>query len=185
MYSSKIIYVLVALFLLCCKRPIDVDQQQKATSYRPASEQRAERPKRPKKREAVTAKNNSPIVQMTERGGVYEIPIKINGVEMNIIFDTGASSISISLLEAQFLAKQGKIDEDDILGSQYFQDATGNISEGMAINLKTVQIANRILYDVEATVVDNLDAPLLLGQSALSQFGEVYINYNNKTIRFE
>ena len=35
-----------------------------------------------------------------------------------------------------------------------------------------------------AFVVDNIQAPLLLGQTALSKFGKVTINYNNNTIEF-
>lgn len=124
-------------------------------------------------------------VKMTKRNGVYEVPIKINDVNMNIIFDTGASSISISETEALFLLKQGKITKEDILGKQNFQDATGNISEGTIINLQSVQIGDRKIYNVKASVIPNMNAPLLLGQSALSKFGKLTIDYNTNTIRFE
>jgi len=33
-------------------------------------------------------------------------------------------------------------------------------------------------------VVDNIQAPLLLGQTALIKFGKVTIDYNNNTIEF-
>ena|SRR5690554_7608019 len=127
----------------------------------------------------------SNIVKMIPNGGVYYIPIQINDVNMNIIFDTGASSISISETEAIFLIKQGKITEEDILGKIQFQDATGNISEGTRINLKKVKIGNKIIYDVEASVVHNLEAPLLLGQTALSKFGKLTIDYNKNEIIFD
>ena len=41
-----------------------------------------------------------------------------------------------------------------------------------------------LLHNVEANVVDNIQAPLLLGQTALSKFGKVTIDYNNNTIEF-
>lgn len=128
---------------------------------------------------------NDNNVKMTPMGGVYEIPIKINGINMDIIFDTGASNISISETEVLFLWKQGKLDENDILGSMQFKDATGKISEGTIINLRNVQIGNRVINDVEASVVHNSQAPLLLGQSALARFGKVTIDYNENILSFE
>lgn len=124
-------------------------------------------------------------VKMISEGGVYFIPIEINDIGMRIIFDTGASSISISETEAIFLWKQGKITESDILGSVQFQDATGSISEGTRINLNKVKIGSKTIYNVEASVVHNLEAPLLLGQSALSKFGKLTIDYNRNEIIFE
>lgn len=127
----------------------------------------------------------SNTVEMNYSNGVYEVPIEINGTPMNFIFDTGASSISISATEVMFMYKQGTITDEDILGSLYFQDATGSISEGTEINLKSVKIGNKKIYNVKASVVHNMNAPLLLGQSALSQFGKVTIDYNSKNISFE
>ena len=64
-------------------------------------------------------------IKMQKFGGVYHIPVVINGTEMFFIFDTGASSISISNTEAYFLYKQGKLTKDDIVGEQDFIDANG------------------------------------------------------------
>ncbi len=133
-------------------------------------------------RQRVTPKANA--VKMTENGGVYTIPIEINNVGMDIIFDTGASSISISETEVFFLIKQGKITEEDFLGSMRFKDATGSISEGTRINLKKIKIGNREIQNVEASVVHNMAAPLLLGQSALSKFGKLTIDYKKNEIIF-
>ena len=83
------------------------------------------------------------------------------------------------------MVRQGQITEEDILGQQQFQDATGGISVGTIIRLKTVEIGGIVLHNVEANVVDNIQAPLLLGQTALSKFGKVTINYNDNTIEFK
>ena len=48
-----------------------------------------------------------------------------------------------------------------------------------------MEIGGRVLNNVQATVVDNIEAPLLLGQSALAQFGRVSIDYNSNTIEFD
>jgi aspartyl protease family protein len=121
---------------------------------------------------------------MREKSGVYFVPIKINGIDMEFVFDTGASSISISETEAMFLWKQGKLRENDIHENIQFIDANGDISDGTRINLGEVQIGDVIVNDVEASVVHNQQAPLLFGQSAMNRFGKITIDYNNNTISF-
>lgn len=123
-------------------------------------------------------------VSMRKEGGVYLVPVIVNGLNLDFIFDTGASSISLSSAEATVMLKQGQITEEDIIGQQQFQDATGGVSVGTIVLLRTVQIGDIILENVEANVVDNIQAPLLLGQTALAKFGKVTIDYNNNTIEF-
>jgi aspartyl protease family protein len=125
------------------------------------------------------------VVKIRKADGVWEIPTEINGVQMYFVFDTGAGLISISDAEALFLIKQGSLTRDDILGSANFYDANGDISEGTIINLKSVRIGSRLLENVEASVVHNLKAPLLMGQSALEKFGKISIDYGREEITFE
>lgn len=125
------------------------------------------------------------VVKMRKEYGVYHIPCKINGMEMEFIFDTGASDITMSLTEALFLYKQGKLTDDDFTGTQQYQVADGSIHEGTIVRLRTVKIGNRMLNNIQASIMDNLEAPLLLGQSALSKFGKVSIDYNRNEITFE
>lgn len=169
-----VIWVLI-LGLLSCKRP---NRRGNTDSL-----------SRPQTKEINTSSIRQRLtgseIKMVNENGIYKIPIDINGVSMNFIFDTGASTISISETEALYLIKQGRILEDDILGSVYFQDATGKISEGTQINLRSVKIGNNEVFNVKASVVHNLQAPLLLGQSALSRFGKVTIDYNKNIISFE
>jgi len=124
-------------------------------------------------------------VKMVKINGVFEIPTEIDGIPMHFIFDTGASTISISSTEASFLFKQGKLTKEDIRGTANFSDANGDISEGTIIILKTVKIGDRILYNIDASVVENLNAPLLFGQSALGKFGKISIDNIRGEITFE
>ena len=123
-------------------------------------------------------------VNMRKEGGVYHVPVTVNGLNLDFVFDTGASSISLSAAEATVMARQGKITEDDIVGQAQFSDANGDISVGTVVTLRTVQIGDITLHNVEASVVDNIQAPLLFGQSALAKFGKVTIDYNKNTIEF-
>ena len=128
--------------------------------------------------------NQSTRIKMVKKSGVYYVPIKINDTDMEFIFDTGASDIVISAVEALFLYKQGKLTNEDVLGTARYQIADGSISEGTVVNLKTVQLGDKTLYNVKASVVHKMEAPLLLGQSALSQFGKISINYKENYIEF-
>ena len=72
--------------------------------------------------------------------GLYYVPIRVNGQELKFIFDTGASSICISSLEANLLLKQGQISKDDILGDVQSSIADGSIVHATHINLREVEL---------------------------------------------
>jgi len=127
----------------------------------------------------------SNIIKMEKRNGVYYIPVLINDVKMKFIFDTGASDITISVTEAEFLIKQGTLTKEDVIGTANYSDANGDVNEGTVINLKTVQLGNKVLHNIRASIVHNDRAPLLLGQSALEKFGKVSIDYKKGIIILE
>lgn len=154
-----------------------LDKQNKASSQNQSiSSKRTDTPQNYK------GKN---VVKMIDEHGVKYIKVEINGIRLKFVFDTGASSISISSAEATVLYKQGTLRDEDILDVQLFQDATGNISVGTLINLRTVKIGNKTLDNVQAVVVDNDHAPLLLGQTALEKFGKISIDNKRNEITFE
>jgi len=121
-------------------------------------------------------------IEMRNENGVCYVPVKINGVDMEFIFDTGASIVSLSMVEAGFLYKQGKLTNEDIEGEGQFVDATGRVSTNAIINLRNVTIGDITIYDVKASVSENQEAPLLLGQTVLSRFGKVTIDYDHNRI---
>lgn len=132
-----------------------------------------------------TAEGPRTTVHMQKVDGVYKIPVKVDGSDMDFIFDTGAGMISISNVEASYLYKAGKLKDTDIVGQANFMDATGNISPGTIVILREISIGNRTIHDVRASVVNNAQAPLLFGQSALEKFGKISIDYAEGTISFE
>ena len=132
----------------------------------------------PEKEEAVTE-----IAVKRNPGGTFEIPCDINGLALQMIFDTGASDVTISSVEANFMFKNGYLSEKDIKGKRYYQVANGQINEGTVITLREVKIGDAVLHNVDASVVKSQKAPLLLGQSAMERFGTITIdNQNNKLI---
>lgn len=121
-------------------------------------------------------------VPYTKKGGITQVKCEVNGLPLHFIFDTGASTISISSIEALFMLKNEYLSEKDIVGSSYYSDANGEISEGTVINLKEVKIGDAIINNVRASVVHNQKAPLLLGQSAFQKFGKMEIDNDKKVV---
>lgn len=152
------------------------------TSKKPAGSK--ELPIYSKSKVKESRQQGATTVRMRKEGGVYVVPLKINGQELDFIFDTGASAIAISSLEATILYKNGRLTEDDFVGEGQFLDASGNVSTATFINLREVQIGNRKVQDVQAIVVENAAAPVLLGQSALEKFGSFNIDYENLSVTF-
>lgn len=122
------------------------------------------------------------VVQMTRSNGVSVIPCKVNGLNLNFIYDTGASDVSLSLTEAGFMLKNGYLAESDFVGTQHYSDANGDIEEGVVINLRSIIIGGLLIKNVQATIVKNTKAPLLLGQSALSKLGIVQQDFVKNTL---
>lgn len=114
-------------------------------------------------------------------GGTYEIPCTINGLPLKFILDTGASDVTISNVEANFMLKNNYLNEKDFKGSRKYITADGDITEGSVICLKEVLVGDIKIKNIEACVVKNQKAPLLLGQTVLERFGKITID-NEKSM---
>lgn len=122
-------------------------------------------------------------VPFTKEGNVCKVKCIINNLPLHFIFDTGASDVSISSVEATFMLKNDYLAVSDIIGRQNYMTADGNITEGTVINLRDVKLGNIHLNDIKASVVKNQSAPLLLGQSVFSKLGKIEIDNDNKVLR--
>ncbi len=119
---------------------------------------------------------------MEKKNGVYFVPCTVNGLNLKFIFDTGAGDVSISLSEAVFMIKNGYMKEEDLIGTEYYRIANGEVAEGTKILIRKLEIGNKTLFNVEASIVHTLSAPLLLGQSAIQRFGKFSIDYSTNTL---
>ena len=99
------------------------------------------------------------------------------------MFDTGASDVTISMVEATFMMKNGYLSKNDVVGSQRYMDANGDVSVGTVLNIKNVNFGGLELNNIRASVVRNQKAPLLLGQSILSRLGKIEIDNAQKVIK--
>lgn len=115
-------------------------------------------------------------------GGLHEIACIVNGIPLNFIYDSGASTVTISSIEAKFMMKNGQIKDADIVGKRNYTMASGEIAEGTQIILRSIKIGELELKNIQATVMPHQKAPLLLGQSALSKLGKIEIDNTNSTM---
>ncbi|MBQ7812073.1 MAG: TIGR02281 family clan AA aspartic protease [Bacteroidales bacterium] len=116
-------------------------------------------------------------------GGTYEVACSVNGLPLKMIFDTGASDVTISSVEASFMLKNGYLTDNDVKGKTRYMTASGDIHEGTVLKLKEVKLGDAVLKNIEASVVHSQKAPLLLGQSVLEKFGTITIdNVNSKLL---
>lgn len=115
-------------------------------------------------------------IQMENDGGVYKMPCVVNGVKMKFIFDTGASKVCMSQSMAQFLLDGKYMSYDDIKGVGQSMVADGTVVNHALIVLRDIEIAGMHLHDIEATIIEGQNAPLLLGQSAIQELGKITID---------
>ena len=122
-------------------------------------------------------------VPFMKEAGVCKVKCKINGLPLHFVFDTGASDVTISMVEATFMMKNDYLTDRDVVGNQHYMDANGDVSVGTIINLKEVTFGEHSLSNVRASVVRNQKAPLLLGQSVLGRLGKIEIDNSKNVIK--
>lgn len=131
--------------------------------------------------ETITLKATS--ISFTRENGICKVPCSVNSLPLHFVFDTGASDVSISSVEANFMLKNGYLSQSDLGGKEYFSTASGEISEGTKIRLNEVNFGGLKLKNIKASVVKNQTAPLLLGQSVLQRLGTIEIDNVNNVLK--
>lgn len=125
-------------------------------------------------------------IPFQNKNGVKYVQVAINGINLDMIFDTGCSDALISVAEANYLYQTGSLTEADILGTTTQMVADGRMVDNMVVNLREVVIGGRIMCtDVQATVSASIDAPLLLGNAVLDRLATIEIDNQRQTINFK
>lgn len=122
-------------------------------------------------------------VPFTASNGVTKVDCTINGLPLNFIFDTGASDVTISQTEANFMFKNGYLSQRDIVGKERYQTADGNVSVGTVFVLNHINFGGLELTGVRASVVGSQKAPLLLGQTVLKRLGKIEIDNERRVLK--
>jgi TPR repeat protein len=135
-----------------------------------------------KPREATTKRKetgNSEGADMVMENGVLKVPVQINGaISLKFVVDSGASDVQIPKDVFLTLIRAETIKESDYRPGKTFVLANGSKVKSDRFILRSMKVGESTYLDVEASV-GGFDAPLLLGQSFLSKFGEWKIDNKN------
>ena len=130
--------------------------------------------------------------------GTYRFDCTVNGIGMKMLFDTGASSVSLSLTTAKYLIENGYLEVRDIKGHSYSQIADGSTVPKLNaiindIGIGSVHIKNVSSGDVGYSIVrkKTLDGPRLTIEKTnyteadlqkLSEDANIFINTGNYSV---
>lgn len=110
-------------------------------------------------------------IPLIKKGGVYEIPVEINGViTLNFVLDTGASEVNIPTDVALTLYRAGTIRDADFLPGKTYSLADGSKVNSSRFVLRSLKIGQRRIANVAASI-GSVSSSLLLGQSFLEKLG--------------
>jgi clan AA aspartic protease (TIGR02281 family) len=121
---------------------------------------------------AAPAPANTPTttVPMKKDGGVYVVPVSINGtIIVDCIVDSGASDVNIPADAFEDMVRHGLIDDSDYLGTRVYTLANGASERGRIVRIRALKVGNIVVHDVTASVGAD-DSTALLGQSFLERF---------------
>jgi aspartyl protease family protein len=113
---------------------------------------------------AGTGASGNRIVLAAGNGGHFFTLGQINGKSTQMVIDTGATTVAMSVNEATRLGV-------DFKSGQPIQMSTANgITQGWLIKLSAVRVGDVVVHDVDAAVTSGSMNVVLLGNSFLTHF---------------
>lgn len=102
--------------------------------------------------------------------GHYYARVKVNGVSVNFMVDTGASDIVLSTRDAERIG----VDFERLIFLGEAETANG-IVRTARVNLETVELGEIVDYNLSASITDGETDSSLLGMAYLSRFSRIEI----------
>jgi clan AA aspartic protease (TIGR02281 family) len=116
-------------------------------------------------------------VQLDKRGSSYYVPVRINDtITIPFLLDTGAGDLVIPEDVARTLIRAGALKSGDFIGKRSYQIANGSEEVSPLVRIREVRVGDHAVRNVTAGITPSNGEPLL-GQSFLSKFGAVTIDY--------
>lgn len=112
-------------------------------------------------------------IQLGESGGIYTVPVQINGsVTSQFLVDPGSAVVVIPRSILRSLVLNGTVTDRDIVGASIAELADSTLYEAVHVRLRELKVGDVILHDVVAAVSPALTQPLL-GQTFLGRFASI------------
>jgi len=108
-------------------------------------------------------------IPLEKEGGVYKVPVRINGViTLRFILDSGASEVVIPSDVAQTLFRANTIQETDFLPGKTYSLADGSELKSPRFVIRELEIGGVKINNVPGSIAPR-SGDLLLGQSVLEK----------------
>lgn len=133
------------------------------------------------------AQNQKIAVPFTiDTSNLLNVDVKLNGFQsQKFIFDTGASALVINSRLYSMMVQNRYLTSNDIIGSTKVIVADGSTIDAQIIRIASLSLGAIQIKNIDALVMPDSNAPLLIGQSVFNQFGKIAIDYQKKVIEFE
>ena len=119
------------------------------------------------------------LVVSKRQGGHFLVNAVVNGVTIEFLVDTGASTVILTPADARRLG----FEPEYLEFTEHFQTANGVI-EGAPVTLREVRIGELELDDVDSTVVLSQISKSLLGMTFLSRLDSYEVLENRLILRW-
>jgi len=121
-------------------------------------------------------------VPLEKKGGVYTLPVRINGViVLNFTLDSGASEVVIPADVALTLVRANTINENDFLPGKTYKLADGSELKSMRFIIRELEVCGVKVKDVSGSIAPPA-GDLLLGQSFLERFDSWTMDNKNRKL---
>lgn len=122
-------------------------------------------------------------IKLKQEDGVLFLPVVINKVlKIDMIMDTGASECTIPPSIANTLIKTKTLTALNILKNKTYTLADGTNIECQRFLIKSLKIGNITIYNIECSVSNSENSPLLFGKNALDKLKKVTLDFKNKKL---
>ncbi len=129
-------------------------------------------------RQPLQSQPSTEAIPLQKRGNTYSVPVRVNGaITLPFVLDTGADDLVIPADVALTLMRAGTLAGKDFIGKSSYYLANGSQVMSDRVILREVQVGQHTVRNVTATI-NPPQSDLLLGQSFLSKFGTVTLDYN-------
>lgn len=118
-------------------------------------------------------------------GKSLTLPCIVNEFNVDITLDEQDRGLYFSVDQTLELLKNGAISKTDFSGDADKILANGSVQDKAVFVVGEIRLANKSIFDVEATVSQKIKVPVMMGESLLKKFGAYTLDREKKQLIFK